>query len=129
MCLYVASKHLADILEPANDDATYAKLVLVFYKLDPLRQFVCGREKDGFMARSQVNLVSALIWHLRFLGHLTHERSSTDNWADGDLLLRQLLQPQSTKAAKELLHESIADSLNFLQQELFKNKQPAEQQV
>jgi len=116
------------VLAAESDDETYKMLVLVRGKLEHISHFVRARETDKFVGRSQVNLMSALLWHLAFLYHVTHPRVSTNSWDAEDLLLREILLPPTRHAATEL-RACLDESHRYLRQQIGRLKDRAEQQV
>jgi hypothetical protein len=117
-----------EILTTENDDETYKMLVLSCVKLEHISHFVRSREADRFVARSQVNLMSALLWHLAFVYHVTHPRASTGLWDTEDLLLRKTLLPPTRDAVTEL-KACLDESHRYLRQQIGRLKDRAEQQV
>lgn len=117
---------VSDILE--EEASTYKMMVAVFAKLDIISSFVRERERDRFAHRSQVNMMCVLLWHLAFLHHLMHPRVSMTTWNAEDLELRSYLVPQQcTKLADR--QEQLQESTRYLQQQIARFKDAAEQQV
>jgi len=118
-----------EILTESKNDETYNKLVLSFFKLEHINQFVRDREKNSYVGCSQVNLMCALLWHCSFIQHLIHPRVPTATWDLEDLHLRQILWPQHTASRNEHaiteLRESLADTMRYLRQHVNHLKQTA----
>jgi hypothetical protein len=120
---------LTEILAEENEAETYKKMVQLFGTLEPLNQFIRGRERDGFVMRSLVNLICALLWHIAFVHHLTHPRVSIAEWHAEDLHLRAILLPHSVQTIATELRERLTECHRYLRQQVGRLKDRAEQQV
>ncbi len=55
--------------------------------------FLRNLQKDDFKARTRVNYMAAMLWHLTYVKYLTHPDLNTMSWAATDQLLRQIFVP------------------------------------
>jgi hypothetical protein len=105
-----------------------AELLTMSVQLQHMSAYLQNIQNDDFKARTCVNYMAAMMWHLMYAKYLTHPDLDTATWTGLELQLRKIFHlPARSQAA--ILERQLTESYQYLRQQIGRRSDEAEQQV
>jgi hypothetical protein len=128
--LFGSSLHTEQRLAFPTDPGIITVRVLLptSIRLQHISSFIVGLRDDEFKARTAVNYMSAISWHLTYLKFLTHPDLDTADWTVPQLQLREIFCPELA-TEKKALERQLTESHQYLHQQIGVMSNEATQQT